>query len=87
MMYHVQYSNKAAKQLKKLDKVTAKMIFSWIDKNLEGCDNPRSKGRALKGNHSGEWRYRVGDYRIICDIRDEELVILALNIGHRSTVY
>lgn len=86
-MYHVQYSEKAVKQLKKLDKGVQKLLLAWIAKNLENCENPREKGKGLTSNRSGEWRYRVGDYRIICDIRDQELLILALSIGHRSIIY
>ena len=86
-MYSVQYTEKVVKQLKKLDKSTQKLILNWIEKNLDKCDNPRSKGKGLSSNRSGQWRYRVGDYRIICDIRDNELIILALSIGHRSQVY
>ena len=63
------------------------MIINWIAKNLEGCENPRMKGKGLTADRSGEWRYRIGSYRMICDIRDSELVILALSIGHRKDVY
>nr|WP_071132749.1 type II toxin-antitoxin system RelE/ParE family toxin [Alterileibacterium massiliense] len=87
MMYTLKYSERAIKQLKKLDKGTQKLILTWLGKNLENCDNPRIKGKGLTANRSGEWRYRVGNYRIICDIRDEELIILALSIGHRRNIY
>ena len=86
-MYNLKYSEKAIKQLSKLDKSTQKLILTWIAKNLENCENPRIKGKGLTANRSGEWRYRVADYRIICDIQDNELVILALSIGHRKTIY
>ncbi|WP_331462938.1 type II toxin-antitoxin system RelE/ParE family toxin [Alterileibacterium massiliense] len=86
-MYTLKYSERAIKQLKKLDKGTQKLILTWLGKNLENCDNPRIKGKGLTANRSGEWRYRVGNYRIICDIRDEELIILALSIGHRRNIY
>ncbi len=86
-MYSLKYSEKAIKQLSKLDKSTQKLILTWIAKNLENCENPRIKGKGLTANRSGEWRYRVADYRIICDIQDNELVILALSIGHRKTIY
>ncbi|QEH17470.1 type II toxin-antitoxin system RelE/ParE family toxin [Histophilus somni] len=87
MMYTLRYSDKALKQLCKLDKGTQKLILTWIANNLENCENPRIKGKGLTGNRSGEWRYRVGDYRIICDIRDSKLIILALSIGHRKNIY
>ncbi|QQF86526.1 type II toxin-antitoxin system RelE family toxin [Histophilus somni] len=86
-MYTLRYSDKALKQLCKLDKGIQKLILTWIANNLENCENPRIKGKGLTGNRSGEWRYRVGDYRIICDIRDSKLIILALSIGHRKNIY
>ena len=86
-MYTLKYSERAMKQLSKLDKSTQKLILTWVAKNLENCDNPRIKGKGLTGNRSGEWRYRVGNYRIIYDIRDKELIILALSIGHRRNIY
>lgn len=86
-MYTVRYSERAKKQLKKLDKSAQRLILNWIGKNLEGCENPRAKGKGLLENHSGEWRYRVGDYRLICDIQDNQLTIVAISIGHRSQIY
>lgn len=86
-MFRVKYSDKAVKQLKKLDVNNRKLIINWIAKNLEGCENPRMKGKGLTADRSGEWRYRIGSYRMICDIRESELVILALSIGHRKDVY
>lgn len=86
-MYDVKYSKKALKQLKKMDKSTAALIIGWIKKNLVGCENPRIHGKGLTSNRSGEWRYRVGDYRIIVEIQDNEVIVLVLNIGHRSSVY
>ena len=86
-MYKVELTNKAKKQLSKMDKTTAKFITSWLRKNLENCQNPRQYGKSLTGNRSGEWRYRVGDYRIIADIQDDKIVILVLEIGHRREIY
>ncbi len=86
-VYKVVYSERALKELKKLDKYTRQMIFSWIEKNLVGCENPRQCGKGLTANRSGQWRYRIGDYRLICQINDNELVILALSVGHRRAVY
>jgi mRNA interferase RelE/StbE len=87
MSYRVEFSEKAKKDLKKLDRFTQKMILTWIRKNLEGCENPRQHGKGLTANHSGEWRYRVGDYRIIAEIQDSRIIILVLSVGHRSTIY
>ena len=70
-----------------MDRPTAKSIIAWIEDNLVGCENPRLHGKPLVGNHSGEWRYRVGDYRIIADIQDDRILILVLEVEHRSKVY
>lgn len=85
--YQVKFSKLALKQLKKIDRPTAALITGWIRKNLENCENPRAHGKGLTSNRSGQWRYRIGDYRLICEINDSELIILALSIGHRSEVY
>lgn len=87
MAYHVEYSKAALKQLKKMDRFDARLITSWIGKNLEGCADPRAQGKGLSANRSGEWRYRVGDYRILCIIDDHVLVIEVFSIGHRGDVY
>ena len=87
MKYKVIFSNKAMKELKKLDKHTSALIIGWIEKNLEGCENPRQHGKGLKSNRAGQWRYRIGDYRLICDIQEKEVIILVLEIGHRREIY
>lgn len=87
MSYNVEYSIFAQKQIKKLDYYTRVMLMNWINNNLVGCENPRSKGKALKVNLKNQWRYRIGDYRLICDIQDSRMVILAISIGHRKEVY
>lgn len=87
MRYHVEFSKRALKDIKKLDKSTAALILGWIRKNLEGCENPRVHGKGLTANHSGKWRYRVGDYRLLAEIQDGKLIILMLTVGHRSEVY
>ena len=87
MSYTVEYTDRVIKKLKKLDVYTKLLIKSWIDKNLVNCINPKAHGKLLTGNKKGKWRYRIGDYRLICVIDDKKLVILALDIGHRSNVY
>lgn len=87
MMYKVVFTDSAKKQLKKLDKHTAALILGWIRKNLDGCTNPRQHGKGLTENRSGQWRYRVGDYRLIAEIEDDEIIILILSIGHRRDIY
>ena len=85
--YHVDYTDKAIKQLQKMDKHTQKLIYSWIGKHLEGCADPRVHGKGLSADRTGQWRYRIGDYRIIADIQDERLLILVIAAGHRREIY
>ena len=87
MSYRVETTARFDKEFKKLDRYTQKMVKAWIEKNLIGCDDPRLHGKVLTANRSGQWRYRIGDYRLICLIEDNRLVILALSIGHRSEIY
>ena len=86
-MYRVLTTARFDREFRKLDRYTQRMIAAWIDKNLEGCDDPRVHGKGLTANRSGQWRYRIGDYRLLCSIEDEKLVILALTVGHRREVY
>lgn len=85
--YTVRFTERAMKQLHKLDKQRFIIITNWIAKNLENCENPRQHGKALVANRSGEWRYRVGDYRIIAKIEDSTVTIFVLEVGHRKNVY
>lgn len=85
--YSIFFSKRAKKELLKIDKPIRRMIVSWIEKNIKETRNPRLHGKALTGNLKGYWRYRVGNYRIIAEIRDEELIVIAVSIAHRSSVY
>lgn len=85
--YQVRFEKRAQKTLKKMDKHQAGIIMAWIKKNLVGTTNPREHGKGLTANRSGEWRYRIGDYRIIAHINDEDITILVLEIGHRRDIY
>lgn len=87
MKYKVEFTEKSLRQLKKMDKHTASLILGWIRKNLEGCENPRQHGKGLTADKSGQWRYRVGDYRLLAEIEDDRIVILILSVGHRRDVY
>lgn len=87
MKYSVEYTLQAVKQLKKLDVYTRKLILSWIEKNLVDCEDPRIHGKSLTANRSGQWRYRIGDYRIIAQIQDDKVLILILEVGHRREIY
>lgn len=87
MIFHLETTPKFEKEFKKLDKYTQLIIKSWITKNLIDCENPRQLGKCLTANRKGQWRYRIGDYRLICQIEDDKMIILALTIGHRRDVY
>ena len=87
MMYKVRLTERAKKDLKKLDRQTAALILGWVKKNLENCENPRRHGKGLTANRSGQWRYRVGDYRLLAEIEDDIITILILNVGHRRDIY
>lgn len=87
MSYHVETTARFDKEFKKLGKYTQQIIKSWIGKNLQNCENPRAHGKGLTAKKSGQWRYRIGDYRLLCLIQDQELIILALTVGHRSDIY
>jgi mRNA interferase RelE/StbE len=87
MNYRLKLSKKASRELGKLDRFRAKMILNWLKENVDGCADPRHTGKSLKGRLREYWRYRVGNYRVICDIQDEKLVVLAVSIGDRKDVY
>lgn len=87
MKFRVLTTTRFEREFWKLDRYTQRMLKAWIDKNLVGCTDPRQHGKALTANRKGQWRYRIGDYRLICTIEDDELVILALSVGHRREVY
>ncbi|MEO6562147.1 MAG: type II toxin-antitoxin system RelE/ParE family toxin [Nitrosospira sp.] len=87
MAWRIDYSSEAVRQLKKIDKGQAKRIRDYM-RRIETMDNPRDTGEQLiDPKFYGYWRYRVGDYRIICDIQDKELVVLIVRFGQRDKVY
>ncbi|MBN2420498.1 MAG: type II toxin-antitoxin system RelE/ParE family toxin [Deltaproteobacteria bacterium] len=73
--------------LKEMDRPVQERILNWLSERIEGCKNPRHFGESLKGDGAGFWRYRIGDYRVLCEIQDEKVVVLVLTIGHRRGVY
>lgn len=87
MKYKIVFTERATKQLKKMDKYTSSLIIGWLEKNVDGCENPRIHGKGLTENKSGQWRYRIGDYRAICEIKDNEIIVLVLEVGHRREIY
>lgn len=86
-VFAVRFSKAADKALAKMDPFDKQMVVSWIEGRLEGCNNPRQYGKGLTGNHAGEWRYRAGNYRIIAEILDDQIIIHILDIGHRREIY
>ena len=87
MIYQLVTTDRFDKAFKKLDRQTQKIIKAWLDKNLMNCTDPRIYGKGLTSNRSGQWRYRVGDYRILAEIQEEQLVLVLIDIGHRSRIY
>ena len=87
MKYRLLFSKRALKQLKKMDKAVSALIFAWLKKNIDGAADPRAFGKALKGDKKEMWRYRIGDYRVLSNIEDENLTIIAIEIGHRRDIY
>lgn len=83
MSYQVQYTPKALKEIGKLDRGHVLRIRRFFEETLD-LDNPRSRGKPLQGRD--EWRYRVGDYRLLCHIQDDALVVLDVKVAHRREV-
>ena len=88
MAWTIDYTETATKQLRKLDRQTARRIVDFLDERIAGQEIPRSTGKALTGPTLGAfWRYRVGDHRIICDVQDGALRVLVVEIANRREVY
>jgi mRNA interferase RelE/StbE len=87
LAWTIEYAETAKKQLRKLDKLAARRIVDFMDERVSQNDDPRRIGKALKGPLGDLWSYRMGDFRILCDIQDEVLTILVLQIGNRREVY
>ena len=87
MAWTTDYTETARNQLRMLDRPTARRIVDYMSEGLASLEDPRSRGRALIGPLGGLWRYRVGDYRVLCELRDEALRVLVVRIAHRSRAY
>lgn len=88
MAWIINYTESAARQLKKLDRSMARRVLDYMDERVATMEDPRTIGKKLAGLKLGEyWRYRVGDIRIICDIAEEQMRILVIELGHRREVY
>ncbi len=85
--WKVEFLVTAKRELKKLDKRWQLAILDYLEDEIAGLENPRGRGKALVGDKQGLWRYCVADYRIVCEIRDTELLIIAVTIGHSKNVY
>ncbi|HAP5521619.1 TPA: type II toxin-antitoxin system RelE/ParE family toxin [Enterococcus faecalis] len=87
MSYRLEFTPDVKKQVKKMDKYQATLLTRWLYRNIDGTANPREHGKALSANRAGQWRYRIGNYRVIVEIEDERLVVTAIQVGHRRNVY
>lgn len=86
MVWEIKFTEFADKQLGKLNKTIAKQITNYLIK-ISKLDNPKQFGKSLRLNKFGLWRYRVNDHRILCEIKDHELIILVVKLGHRKDIY
>lgn len=87
MTWRVELDDRARRELRKLDKPVQGVILAYLRKRVATSENPRRFGKALVGNLAGLWRYRVGDYRLLCSIEDDKLLVLVLRTVHRKESY
>ncbi len=87
MAWKVEFSISAGKAFDKLDVPVKQRIRKFIRQRLEPSTNPRTLGAALTGPYAGRWKYRIGDYRLVCKLIDDRLIIVVLDVGHRSEIY
>ena len=87
MAWSVEFIDTAKRQLAKLDRKWQAAILDFLEDQITPLDDPRSRGKPLAGDRKGLWRYRVGDYRILCELRNDELIVLVVTIGHQRRVY
>ena len=87
MAWRVEITETAGKQLSQLDRKAQADIYHYLEERIETNEDPRRYGDPLRKNLSGLWKYRVGNYRVVCDIQDEKVLVLVLRVGHRSKIY
>ena len=87
MAWTIEYDSRVVKDMKKLDRKVQQQIIAYFDERIAPAPDPRAFGKSLESSFSGLWRYRIGDYRAICRIEDEHMVVLVVHISHRSKVY
>lgn len=85
-MWIIEWDDRAVKELRKIDKVMQSAILKYLKKVMTS-DNPKIFGKPLVGSKKGFWRYRVGDYRLICSIEEDIFTVLILAVGHRNSIY
>ena len=87
MKWSIEYDARALQDLKQLDHQARREILDYMDQRIGGAENPRTFGKPLRRSKFGLWRFRVRDYRIICELQDAQLVVLVVALGHRSKIY
>jgi mRNA interferase RelE/StbE len=88
LVWRIEIAETAEKQLAKLDKPVAQRLRSFLVERLAPLDDPRSIGQALRGSELGEfWKYRIGDWRLVCQIKDAKILITVIRLGNRREVY
>jgi mRNA interferase RelE/StbE len=87
LAWTIEITRTAEKQIKKLGRTAQQSIVRFLRERLKPAENPRQWGKPLQGEKRGLWRYRVGDYRLICDIQEEKITVIVLEVGHRKDVY
>jgi mRNA interferase RelE/StbE len=87
LAWTIKYAESAKRELKRLDKPVVRRILDFLDERVVNLEDPRAGGKALNGPLGALWRYRIGDHRAICELRDETSTVLVLHIGHRREVY
>ncbi len=87
MSWDYRFTERAIKQLRKLGPQASQRVIAFLDERIKNCEDPRQFGKALRGDLGEFWRYRIGDYRILCQLIDGELIILVVKAGHRRDIY
>jgi mRNA interferase RelE/StbE len=87
LAWNIEYDPEALTDLKRLDRSVQKEILDYMEDRVSAAANPRDFGKALKGNKLGLWRYRVRDYRIVCELQEKRKTVLVVAVGHRSIIY
>lgn len=88
LIWNINFTNTALKTISKFDKTTQIRIFKWLEERVSKGNNPRLWGKQLKGSILGDnWCYRIGDYRILCNIQDDKLIVAVVDVGHRKDIY